>query len=119
MLAVRDAGVVADDLARLTPVMPDAPAASLRQAVGHAATGTWPTAATTLYVPPPDAEDDEDLDEDEWAKETESASLYGVRLKDLAGKVVRMAHLREFHSTDEDAVICAAMAENWEPLPAS
>ncbi|WP_430379161.1 hypothetical protein [Streptomyces sp. B1-3] len=40
-------------------------------------------------------------------------------MKDLPGKVVRIAHLREFHITDEDALMQAASDEGWEPLPAS
>lgn len=34
-------------------------------------------------------------------------------------KVVRIAHLHEFHITDEDALLRAAVDRGWEPLPAS
>lgn len=55
---------------------------------------------------------------DETTTSPESETPHGARLKDLPGKVVRIAHLREFHITDEDALIRAAMDEGWEPLPA-
>ena len=119
-LACRDTAVVAEDLHALASALPDAPASSLRTATAHAASGTWPAPAGTTFCPPDENRgEDEETQDDETATSPESRTPYGARLKDLPGKVVRIAHLREFHVTDEDALIRAAMDEGWEPLPAS
>ncbi|GGZ44324.1 hypothetical protein [Streptomyces poonensis] len=117
VLARRDIACVEDELRVLTTVMPDAPAGSLRQAVTHAATGIWPISPGTLYeiVQP---------DNSGSGSEAEIADVSSVaaghpRLNDLPGKTVRIARLHEFHITDEDAVLRAAMDRGWEPLPAS
>ncbi|MER7968004.1 hypothetical protein ABTX35_03140 [Streptomyces sp. NPDC096080] len=113
-LALRDAAAVNDELTALTAQMPDAPAGSLRQAVTQAASGTWHTGPATLLIATAlDAGDDEphSLPSDHLADHP--------RLKDLPGKVVRITHLREFHVTDEDALLHAATRRGWQPLPAS
>lgn len=114
VLARRDVTAVDDELKALTAEMPDAPAGSLRQAVLQAASGTWPTQPGTLFVVP-----DPDPSEDETASDVPSGPVEHPRLKDLPGKVVRIAHLYEFHVTDEDALLLAAVDRGWEPLPAS
>ncbi|MFD6967676.1 hypothetical protein [Streptomyces sp. NPDC059949] len=94
--------------------MPDAPAGSLRQAVVQAASGTWQAQPGTLFVVP-----DPDPSEDEAVSDVASGPVGHPRLKHLPGKVVRIAHLHEFHVTDEDALLRAAVDRGWEPLPAS
>lgn len=107
-------------LRALASTLPDAPASSLRTATAHAASGTWPAPAGTTFCPPDEnLGEDEEMQGDETTTSPESETPHGARLKDLPGKVVRIAHLREFHITDEDALIRAAMDEGWEPLPAS
>ena len=120
-LAARDGAQVAEDLQTLAAALPDAPAGSLRQAVGYAATGTWPAAAETLYLLPPDEADRDADDEPDQDPEADGPATtpHGARLKDLPGKVVRIAHLREFHVIDEDALVREAMSQGWEPVPAS
>ncbi|OPC79548.1 hypothetical protein B4N89_00025 [Embleya scabrispora] len=127
VLAARDATEGAESLRTLVAALPDAPGSSLRQAVAHAATGTWPAGTGILYVPVPEAgAQDEELEgrEDAGASDepddtSAAASPDEARLKDLAGSVVRIAHLREFHITDEDTLVREAMSQGWEPLPAS
>lgn len=114
VLARRDATTVEDELKTLTAEMPDAPASSLRQAVVQAASGTWQTEPGTLFVVP-----DPEPSEDEAVSDVASGPVGHPRLKDLPGKVVRIAHLHEFHVTDEDALLRAAVDRGWEPLPAS
>lgn len=119
-LAARDTAVVAEDLRALAAALPDAPAGSLRTATAHAASGTWPSPAGTTFCPPGEnPEEDEETQGDEPSAASVSATPHGARLKDLPGKVVRITHLREFHITDEDALIRAAMDADWDPLPAS
>lgn len=112
VLARRDAIGVDEELKALTAELPDAPAGSLRQAVVQAASGTWRAEPGVLFVVP-----EAEPSEDEPAVPPGPAGH--PRLKDLPGKVVRIAHLREFHITDEDAVLRAAVDRGWEPLPAS
>ncbi|MFE7278662.1 hypothetical protein [Streptomyces sp. NPDC057623] len=119
-LASRDTDVVTEDLNTLATALPDAPAGSLRAATAHAASGTWPAPAGTTFCPPDeDLGEDEDTHVDEAPTAPGSETPDGARLKDLPGKVVRITHLREFHITDEDALIRAAIDDGWEPLPAS
>ncbi|MET7759936.1 hypothetical protein ABZT27_35405 [Streptomyces sp. NPDC005389] len=113
-LARRDATTVDEELKALTAEMPDAPAGSLRQAVVQAASGIWQAEPGTLFVVP-----DPELSEDEAVSDVASGPVGHPRLKDLPGKVVRIAHLHEFHVTDEDALLRAAVDRGWEPLPAS
>ncbi|MGW1249523.1 hypothetical protein [Streptomyces sp. NPDC002535] len=113
-LARRDATTVDEELKVLTAEMPDAPAGSLRQAVVKAASGIWQTEPGTLLVVP-----DPEPAEDEAVSDVASGPVGHPRLKDLPGKVVRITHLHEFHVTDEDALLRAAVDRGWEPLPAS
>ncbi|MFG3076355.1 hypothetical protein [Streptomyces sp. NPDC048225] len=96
--------------------MPDAPAGSLRQAVTQAASGTWPAEPGTLLTA---TDPDSEPFDDEPDSSAAPAAAGHPRLKDLPGKVVRITHLREFHITDEDALLHAAARRGWEPLPAS
>jgi len=116
-LAARDVAQVAQSIEILSAELPDAPASSLRRAVTHAATGTWPRVEGTLYIP--SADDDLEVDDEDPSDHAAPVTPHDARLRDLPGKVVRIATLREFHITDEDALICEAMAEGWEPIPAS
>ncbi len=119
-LASRDTAVVTEDLNALATALPDAPASSLRAATAHAASGTWPAPAGTTFCPPDEGlGEDQDTQVDEAPTTSRSGTPDGAHLKDLPGKVVRIAHLREFHITDEDALIRAAIDNGWEPLPAS
>ena len=114
VLARRDATTVDDELRALTAEMADAPASSLRQAVVQAASGTWRADPGALFVVP-----DPEPAEDEQAAEVPPGPVGHPRLKDLQGRVVRIAHLHEFHITDENALLRAAVDRGWEPLPAS
>ncbi|MCS0605614.1 hypothetical protein NX794_31090 [Streptomyces sp. LP11] len=116
VLALRDAAAVDDELAALTAQMPDAPAGSLRQAV--AASRERDLARRTRRSVRGVGPDPEPCD-DELASAASAAVAGHPRLKDLPGKVVRITHLREFHITDEDALLHAAARRGWEPLPAS
>ncbi|MBF9071544.1 hypothetical protein [Streptacidiphilus fuscans] len=115
ILAARDGSWAGADLAELAAALPDAPAGSLRQAAVHAATGTWPLACT-IHMPEPEEEDEEPV---EAASGARTVTRDGARLKDLPGMVVRVAHLREFHITDEDVLLREALGRGWEPMPAS
>ncbi|MCX4633092.1 hypothetical protein [Streptomyces sp. NBC_01443] len=116
VLARRDATTVEDELKALTAEMADAPASSLRQAVVQAASGSWTAGVGALFVVP---EPEPDTSEDDPATEALPGPVGHPRLKDLPGKVVRITHLHEFHITDEDALLRAAVDSGWEPLPAS
>ncbi|MFE2643517.1 hypothetical protein ACFXDO_13200 [Streptomyces nigra] len=119
-LASRDTAAVEEDLHALASALPDAPASSLRAATAHAASGTWPAPPGTTFCPQDETfGEDEETQGDGTTISPESEPPNGARLKDLPGKVVRIAHLREFYITDGDALIRAAMDEGWEPLPAS
>lgn len=116
VLACRDVTAVEDELKALTAEMPDAPASSLRQAVGQAASGNWSADPSTLFVVP---EPEQDSSENDSANGGVRGPAGHPKLQDLPGKVVRISHLYEFHVTDEDALLRAAVARGWEPLPAS
>ncbi|MFE6620387.1 hypothetical protein [Streptomyces sp. NPDC057740] len=119
-LASCDAGVVMEELDALATALPDAPAGSLRAATAHAASGAWPAPAGATFCPTDEGPgEDEDTQVDETPTAPGSGTPDGARLKELPGKVVRVTHLREFHITDEDALIRAAIDDGWEPLPAS
>ncbi|MFE6942209.1 hypothetical protein [Streptomyces chartreusis] len=115
-LALRDTTAVDGELAALTAQLPHAPAGSLRQAVTRAASGTWPADPATLLMA---SDPDPDPCDDEPDSPPPGELADHPRLKDLTGKVVRITHLREFHVTDEDALLRAAASRGWEPLPAS
>jgi hypothetical protein len=106
ILAARDTAPVLDDLDTLAGALPDAPAGSLRHAASHAATGRWPAAGLTLYTPPEeDEEADEEPEFDAATSGTATLMPDQARLKDLPGTVVRLTYLREYHVTDEDALL--------------
>ncbi|WP_380280460.1 hypothetical protein [Kitasatospora purpeofusca] len=110
--------------------LPDAPAASLRQAVVHTLAGTWPAAAGSLFTwsghsdgfgdrgPFDDPEVDLDGAEEEGTDGRAVRTPHDARLRDLAGPVVRLAVLREFHVHDRKALLDAATDRGWSPLPA-
>ncbi|MEV7124038.1 hypothetical protein [Kitasatospora griseola] len=101
--------------------LPDAPAASLRQAVTRALARSWPADPGSLAnwsqkqadqatAEPSDPEDDDE------AKEAVFGSV--PHLRDLPGQVVRVAVLREYHIRNRNAVLEAARAQGWTPGPA-
>lgn len=108
-----------EPLEKLCAQLPDAPASSLRNAARHALAGVWP-------MPPgsflkwgqiadgvDDAPDEDDADAVTRAVRTPD----DARLADLAGPVIRVEVLREFHVHDQQAVLKAARSAGWEPLP--
>ncbi|MFI9276164.1 hypothetical protein ACIGXM_36615 [Kitasatospora sp. NPDC052896] len=106
--------------------LPDAPAASLRQAVTHALAGTW-AANTGTLITWPESPADEELDHDDadfgdtgngTTPEPAVRVPDGARLRDLAGPVVRIATLREFHVHDRQALLDSASQQGWTPAPA-
>lgn len=126
--------------------LPEASAAALRTATGHALAGTWPVAAGSVLewdeIPgaapsdrraDADARDDADADARDSAGAGAGAGAPGgvvdgggsvrrsprdPRLADLSGPVFRIALLREFHVHDRQALLKAAADQGWEPLPA-
>ncbi|MFE2058824.1 hypothetical protein [Streptomyces sp. NPDC059446] len=108
-----------EPLEKLCAQLPDAPASSLRSAARHALAGVWPMPPGSLlkweqiaYVV------DDDSDEDEAdAVPRAVRTLNDARLVDLAGPVIRVEVLREFHVHDQQAVLKAARTAGWEPQP--
>ncbi|MFD5565578.1 hypothetical protein [Kitasatospora griseola] len=98
---------------RLCEELPDAPAASLHQAVSQALAGAWPATEGSV-LPWPDSPLGE---EDELFADHSARTPHDARLSDLAGPVVQVAMLREYHVYDEDALLKAATASGWKPLP--
>ncbi|MFB7596239.1 hypothetical protein [Streptomyces sp. NPDC056160] len=109
-----------EPLEKLCAQMPDAPASSLRSAARYALAGVWP-------LPPgsflkweqltEDVDDDGEEDNDADADSSAARTPDDARLADLAGPVIRVAVLREFHVHDPQAVLKAARGAGWEPLP--
>ena len=126
VLATRDAGALRDELEELAAELPEAAAASLLQAAVHAAQGRWPAAAVTFHVtvldelqPSGDAAGfDVTIETDQESARHPRKRTTRPRLKDLPGKVIRIAWLREYHVTDETRLLLAARARDWEPIPA-
>ncbi|MFE7194353.1 hypothetical protein [Kitasatospora sp. NPDC057541] len=110
--------------------LPDALAASFRHAVAHTRAGTWPAAAASVFNWPEHphgfdgrrpADDQETRLDDAEGDETDGRAdrtPHDARLRDLAGPVVRLAVLREFHVHDRTALLDAATDQGWRPLPA-
>ncbi|MQS14786.1 hypothetical protein F7Q99_21605 [Streptomyces kaniharaensis] len=125
---------VAERVDDLCGQLPDAPAASLRQAVERALAGIWTASAGTLINWPEgradagsdDGDDlkgdnlDGDGESDQDGEESDRATRtpHDARLRDLAGPVVRVAMLREFHVHDRKALLDAAAEQGWTALPA-
>ncbi|MGW4802565.1 hypothetical protein [Kitasatospora sp. NPDC004272] len=98
--------------------LPDAPAASLRQAVAQALAGTWTAAEGSLLSQSADLFSEAGDGDDDTMAEQDVRTPPDARLSDLAGPVVQVAILREYHVYDEDALLKAATALGWTPLPA-
>ncbi|MCX4688561.1 hypothetical protein OG401_30415 [Kitasatospora purpeofusca] len=101
--------------------LPDAPAASLRQAVTHALARTWPAGAGTLIDWPrqPEEAAREEEDEDGDLGPRESRTPHDARLRDLPGPVVQITTLREYHVHDRELLVKTATTQGWTPLPAT
>lgn len=102
--------------------LPDAPAASLRQAVTYALARAWPTDAGSLIAWPRQFEEAELHEEDEAddleLQEQETRTPHDARLRDLPGPVVQITTLREYHVHDRELLVKTATAQGWTPLPA-
>ncbi|MFF8727207.1 hypothetical protein ACF073_12035 [Streptomyces sp. NPDC015171] len=99
--------------------LPDAPAASFRQALERACAGVWPINAATMFAWPSGACVDwgRESGQEEELPISATRSPADARLAELSGPVVRVAQLREFHVYDQAKVLNAATAGGWEPLP--
>ncbi|MEU8618590.1 hypothetical protein [Streptomyces sp. NPDC048623] len=64
-----------------------------------------------------DVDDDSEEDGDPDAARRDARTPNDARLADLAGPVIRVEVLREFHVHDPQAVLKAARGAGWEPLP--
>ncbi|GGS56509.1 hypothetical protein GCM10010206_18110 [Streptomyces cinerochromogenes] len=104
---------------KVVTALPDAPAASFRQALERARAGVWPTNASAIFTWPADDPLDrvhEDGQEEE-VPVSGTRSPGDARLADLPGPVVRVVQLREFHVYDQAKALNAAAACGWQPLP--
>ena len=102
-------------VARLLAVMPDAPAASFRDALAKAAAGAWPVDPELLPQWPEQSDEDVEEMADAIGEMTHTPS--DARLADLPGPVVRIFRLHEFHVHDVPKLLAAARADGWEPMP--
>jgi hypothetical protein len=105
-----------DRVAQLLAVMPDAPAASFKDALAKAAAGAWPV--DPQFLPQWPEQTDEDVEATADAIGAMSHTSSDARLADLAGPVVRIFRLHEFHVHDVPKLLAAAQADDWEPMPA-
>ncbi|MEU4117768.1 hypothetical protein AB0F71_25145 [Kitasatospora sp. NPDC028055] len=107
---------------QLCAQLPDAPAASLRQAVTHALARTWPAVAGSLIdwrgLSEDTAQGAGDEADDGGHQEREVRTPYDARLRELAGPVVQIVTLREYHVYDPELLVRTAAAQGWAPLPA-
>ncbi len=108
-----------EQLERLCAQLPDAPASSLRSAARHALAGVWPMPAGSFLKWEQTADGDGDVYEgnDVDAITRAVPTPNDARLADLAGPVIRVEVLREFHVHDQEAVLKAARSAGWEPQP--
>ncbi|MEU1675326.1 hypothetical protein ABZ752_25360 [Streptomyces roseifaciens] len=105
-----------EPLEALCAQLPDAPASSLRSAARHAVAGVWPVPPGSYLKWDQIANGvDEGADEDSDAEAVTRAlrTPDAARLADLAGPVVRVEVLREFHVHDPQAVLKAARSAGW------
>ncbi|MFJ9765544.1 hypothetical protein ACIRUY_17180 [Streptomyces erythrochromogenes] len=102
---------------KIATALPDAPAASFRQALERARAGVWPSAALALFSWPPVDPFEEPTGGDPELPVSATRSPKDARLADLPGPVVRVVQLREFHVYDQAKVLAAAAADGWEPMP--
>ncbi|MFE0116784.1 hypothetical protein ACFWZA_01655 [[Kitasatospora] papulosa] len=120
-LAARNGGLSAPQQStagKLLTALPDAPAASFRQALDQACAGVWPAVSPGFTCPSDDPFD--------WVQESDMEEALPVsairtpgdaRLADMPGPVVRVVQLREFHVYDQAKALAAAAASGWEPIP--
>lgn len=101
----------------IAAALPDAPAASFRQALERARAGAWPSAAPALFSWPDDDPFEGSVEDGPEVPLSVTRSPKDARLADLPGPVVRVVQLRELHVYDQARVLTAAAAEGWEPMP--
>ncbi|MFD8909918.1 hypothetical protein [Streptomyces sp. NPDC059575] len=108
-----------ESLEKLCAQLPDAPASSLRSAARHALAGVWPMAPGS-FLKWEQVDGVVDGSEDNGGTGVRTRAVHTpseARLADLAGPVIRVEVLREFHVHDQRAVLKAARSAGWEPLP--
>jgi hypothetical protein len=101
------------EIERLAALLPAAPAASFRQAVDQALTGSWPTSPTAPTYPDHDGDDDDAVSPLVADSMTRTSSE--MRLAGLSGPVVQIVRLQELHVHDVDRLLRAATADDWTP----
>lgn len=116
------AGPVLQDVAdRVRAALPDAPAASFREALQRSYNGTWPLTATT-HVTWEEVESgfgyeqSDDQPVTPGLRDSEQRTPSEARLKDLAGTVIRTITLHEVHVHDPDRLVAGAKAQGWMPI---
>lgn len=102
---------------KIATALPDAPAASFRQALERARAGVWPSAAPALFSWPADDPLEGPVEGEPELPVSATRSPKDARLADLPGPVVRVVQLREFHVYDQVKLLAAAAAGGWEPMP--
>ncbi|MEU9979378.1 hypothetical protein [Streptomyces sp. NPDC051014] len=102
---------------KIAAALPDAPAASFRQALQRARAGVWPSAAPALFSWPQDDPLLGPVGDEPEVPVSATRSPKDARLADLPGPVVRVVQLREFHVYDPAKLLAAAAAGGWEPMP--
>ncbi|MFD4242666.1 hypothetical protein ACFWP3_13855 [Streptomyces sp. NPDC058525] len=109
-----------EPLEALCAQLPDAPASSLRSATRHALAGVWPMTPGSYFKWEQIADDADAAEEEGGVPEavaSASRTPHDAQLADLAGPVIRVELLREFHVHDQQAALKAARSAGWEPLP--
>ncbi|MCW8121862.1 hypothetical protein [Streptomyces anthocyanicus] len=102
---------------KIATQLPDAPAASFRQALERARAGVWPSTAPASFSWPADDPLEEPAQDEPDLPVSAARSPKDARLADLPGPVVRVVQLREFHVYDQAKVLAAAAACGWVPVP--
>jgi hypothetical protein len=102
---------------KIATQLPDAPAASFRQALERARAGVWPSTAPASFSWPADDPLEEPAQDEPDLPVSAARSPKDARLADLPGPVVRVVQLREAHVYDQAKVLAAAAACGWVPVP--
>ncbi|MFD5395308.1 hypothetical protein ACFWJW_13915 [Streptomyces sp. NPDC127097] len=114
MLHTEPSPALHGELERIAASLPDAPAASLRQAAAHVAQHRWPS-PHRFPVPAHPIEPSEDTNT--ALAEVPPSTPHDAKLADLPGQVIRTIWLREFHVHTPERVLGAARTRGWEPDP--
>lgn len=110
------------EVERVAAELPDAPAASLRQALQHINDDAWP-----IDDPQPLPTYDDvhnaygyELTDDQpvtpWQRDSVTRTPSDARLEDLAGPVFRVINMWELHVYDPNRLFKAAKLSGWAPL---